>query len=145
MSSSYNISSSSDSDDDELLDLLEDDTDEQYLQKLFVQKQKRSRIYVHRDREGAHARLMKDYFDENPIWGPNIFRRRFQMRKELFTRIVNALEGHNEYFQTRVNAAGNKGFSPIQKCTVAIKQLAYGGPADHYDEYLRVAKTTAID
>ncbi|XP_042425671.1 uncharacterized protein LOC122013448 [Zingiber officinale] len=26
----------------------------------------------------------------------------------------------------------------------AIRQLAYGGPADHYDEYLRIAETTAI-
>ncbi|XP_057786725.1 uncharacterized protein LOC131004131 [Salvia miltiorrhiza] len=31
---------------------------------------------------------------------------------------------------------------PLQKYTNAIRQLAYGGPADHYDEYLQVSETT---
>ncbi|XP_057775380.1 uncharacterized protein LOC130994348 [Salvia miltiorrhiza] len=65
----------------------------------------------------------------------------FQMRKELFTRIVNALETHNTWFQQRPNATGKKDFTPLQKRTNAIRQLAYGGPADHYDEYLRVSET----
>ncbi|XP_042412896.1 uncharacterized protein LOC122001970 [Zingiber officinale] len=42
-----------------------------------------------------------------------------------------------------VDAAGKKGLSPLQKCTATIRQLTYGAPADHYDEYLRIAETTA--
>ncbi|XP_042380436.1 protein ALP1-like [Zingiber officinale] len=37
------------------------------------------------------------------------------------------------------------GLSPLQKCTAALRQLAYGAPADQSDEYLRFAETTAID
>ncbi|XP_057803396.1 uncharacterized protein LOC131018701 [Salvia miltiorrhiza] len=67
------------------------------------------------------------------------------MRKELFTRIVNALEAHNTWFQQRPDATGKKGFTPLQKCTNAIRQLAYGGPPDHYDEYLRISETTGYE
>lgn len=34
---------------------------------------------------------------------------------------------------------------PIQKITAAIRQLAYGTPADACDEYLRIAESTAIE
>ncbi|XP_042423324.1 uncharacterized protein LOC122010925 [Zingiber officinale] len=37
-----------------------------------------------------------------------------------------------------------KGLSPLQKCTAVIRQLAYGVPADHLDEYLRMSESTAI-
>ncbi|XP_073138593.1 uncharacterized protein [Henckelia pumila] len=37
-----------------------------------------------------------------------------------------------------------KGLSPLQKCTAAIRQLAYGAPADHYNEYLRIGEKTSI-
>ncbi|XP_073153847.1 uncharacterized protein [Henckelia pumila] len=38
-----------------------------------------------------------------------------------------------------------KGLTPLQKCTAAIRQLAYGGPADQLDEYLRMGETTALE
>ncbi|XP_057790335.1 uncharacterized protein LOC131007178 [Salvia miltiorrhiza] len=61
----------------------------------------------------------------------------------LFLHIVNALEV-DPYFQQRPDACGRFGFSPIQKCTAAIRQLAYGTVADCCDEYLRIGKTTAL-
>ncbi|KAI3681348.1 hypothetical protein L6452_36140 [Arctium lappa] len=67
------------------------------------------------------------------------------MQRDLFLRIVNRLESHYPYFQQRVDAIKKKGLSPIQKCVAAIRQLAYGTPPDHYDEYLRVAESTAIE
>lgn len=67
------------------------------------------------------------------------------MQRELFLRIVNMLENHYRYFQQRVDATGRKGLSSLQMCTTAIRQLACGAPADQYDEYLRVAETTAIE
>ncbi|XP_075483787.1 uncharacterized protein LOC142523941 [Primulina tabacum] len=66
------------------------------------------------------------------------------MRRELFFRIVNALDDRSPYFQQRDDAARRKGLSPLQKCTAAIRQLAYGVPADHLDEYLRMGESTAI-
>ncbi|XP_047978573.1 uncharacterized protein LOC125220448 [Salvia hispanica] len=43
------------------------------------------------------------------------------------------------------NASGRPGHSSIQKCTAAIRQLAYGGAADMFDEYLHIgeSETTA--
>ncbi|XP_074556855.1 protein ANTAGONIST OF LIKE HETEROCHROMATIN PROTEIN 1-like [Curcuma longa] len=66
------------------------------------------------------------------------------MRRELFLRIVNALQNHSAFFQHRDDAVRRKGLSPLQKCTAAIRQLAYGIPADHLDEYLRMGESTAI-
>ncbi|XP_056850925.1 uncharacterized protein LOC130505894 [Raphanus sativus] len=41
------------------------------------------------------------------------------------------------------DAVGRTGLSPLQKCTAAIRQLAYGSGADVVDEYYRLAETTA--
>ena len=67
------------------------------------------------------------------------------MRRELFVSIVDALEEHDEYFTWKRNAAGKLGFSPIQKATMAIRQLAYGVTSDLFDEYLRMAASTGIE
>ncbi|KAL6843209.1 hypothetical protein ACP4OV_026922 [Aristida adscensionis] len=104
-----------------------------------------SRRYVNRDREGAHAQLMADYFDENPLYSNTIFRRRFRMRRPVFVRIVNALGVWSPYFTQRVDCTGRLGLSPLQKCTAAIRMLAYGTAADMLDEYLKVAETTALE
>ncbi|KAE9081343.1 hypothetical protein PF007_g22700 [Phytophthora fragariae] len=66
------------------------------------------------------------------------------MRRALFLRIVNAIEGHDSYFQQRADATGKLGLSALQKCTAAIRQLAYGMPADAVDEYVRIAESNAI-
>jgi hypothetical protein len=37
------------------------------------------------------------------------------------------------------------GFSSLQKCTVAMRLLAYGASGDSADDYLRMDESTAID
>ncbi|XP_058725973.1 uncharacterized protein LOC131597284 [Vicia villosa] len=37
------------------------------------------------------------------------------------------------------------GLSPLQKCTSAIRMLAYGSSADIVDEYVRIGESTAIE
>ncbi|XP_057808904.1 uncharacterized protein LOC131023382 [Salvia miltiorrhiza] len=105
---------------------------------------RKKRTVVRRDREGGAERLHRDYFSVEPVYGPQIFRRRFRMSRELFLRIVNALEV-DPYFQQRPDAIGRLSFSPIQKCTAAVRQLAYGTAADCCDEYLRIGETTALE
>ncbi|XP_056842963.1 uncharacterized protein LOC130495572 [Raphanus sativus] len=65
------------------------------------------------------------------------------MNKPLFMRIVHHLSTEVPYFQPTHDAAGRSGLSPLQKCTAAIRQLAYGGAADTVDEYVRLGETTA--
>lgn len=43
------------------------------------------------------------------------------------------------------NTPGKVGLSPIQKCTAAIRQLAYGTSGDAQDEYVRIGESTALE
>ncbi|KAJ9538165.1 hypothetical protein OSB04_030898 [Centaurea solstitialis] len=64
------------------------------------------------------------------------------MTRRLFVRIVADLEREFDFFKQQWDARGVKGFSSLQKCTSAIRQLAYGSAADASDEYLRMSETT---
>ncbi|XP_042758223.1 uncharacterized protein LOC122194438 [Lactuca sativa] len=94
------------------------------------------RRYCDRERKRGEARLMKDYFVDNPTYGEENFLGRFRMRKPLFLRIVEVVTANDRYFQQRPDATGRQGLSPLQKCTGAMRVLAYGTSADAHDEYL---------
>ncbi|KAL0728821.1 hypothetical protein Bca4012_024914 [Brassica carinata] len=66
------------------------------------------------------------------------------MNKSLFLRIVERLGNEIPYFQQRRNGHGRNGLSTLQKCTSAIRSLAYGQAGDVNDEYLRLGASTAI-
>ena len=106
-------------------------------------KERKKRIFIERNREEGHIQLWNDYFSENPTYSTKFFRRRFRMNKELFLRIVHHLSTEILYFRPSEDATGRSSLSPLQKCTAAIRQLAYGGAADTVDEYIRLAETTA--
>lgn len=93
--------------------------------------------------EGA-KRLFDDYFSENPTYTDDQFRRRFRMSRLLFTKIATDIQNNNSYFVQKPDATGKLGLDGLQKCTAAIRQLAYGMPADAVDEYLRMGESTAI-
>ncbi|XP_048605393.1 uncharacterized protein LOC125582957 [Brassica napus] len=59
-------------------------------------------------------------------------------------RLVNCLSETFPFFQHRRDAIGRLGLSPLQKCTAALRMLAYGCAADAVDEYLRLGETTAL-
>uniref|UniRef100_A0A0D3API2 Myb-like domain-containing protein n=1 Tax=Brassica oleracea var. oleracea TaxID=109376 RepID=A0A0D3API2_BRAOL len=106
-------------------------------------KRAKKRIFIERNREEGHQKLSNDYFSDTPTYTPKLFRRRFRMNKSLFLRIVHRLSTEVLYFQPTEDATGRSSLSPLQKCTAAIRQLAYGGGADTVDEYVRLAETTA--
>nr|XP_043615987.1 uncharacterized protein LOC122587898 [Erigeron canadensis] len=93
-------------------------------------------------RAEAQENLMRDYFADQPTYTSRQFRQRFRMHKGLFLKIVGGMEREYRYFQQRVNAAGKLGFTALQKCTAAIRQLAYGATSDLLDEYLQMAERT---
>ena len=51
---------------------------------------------------------------------------------------------HDPYFECKTDALGKLGFSSYQKCTAAIRMLAYGIPGDLVDEYVRMSETTCL-
>ena len=67
------------------------------------------------------------------------------MSRELFLRIMNAVEAHDEYFVQKRNAANVLGLSCFQKVTTAMRILTYGVPADATDEYIRIGESTALE
>ncbi|XP_057804051.1 uncharacterized protein LOC131019521 [Salvia miltiorrhiza] len=97
------------------------------------------RRYIERRREIGHEGVFEQYFSEDPIYPPEYFRTRFRMRKPLFERIMNKLVATDRFFQQHPDAAGRLGMSPIQKCTAAMRVLAYDTSADLHDEYLRMS------
>ncbi|XP_057808756.1 uncharacterized protein LOC131023233 [Salvia miltiorrhiza] len=97
------------------------------------------RRYIERRREIGHEGVFEQYFSEDPIYPPEYFRTRFRMRKPLFERIMNKLVATDRFFQQHSDAAGHLGMSLIQKCTAAMRVLAYGTPVDLHDEYLRMS------
>ena len=101
------------------------------------------RQFVFRDRETHHQNLYNDYFSETPTYGPVKFRRRFRMRRELFIRIVDAVVQFDPWFEQKTDGLGRVGLSSLQKCTAAIRMLAYGMAADACDEYCRLGESTA--
>ena len=109
-----------------------------------TRRNRKKRCYIERGREEGHTRIWNDYFSDNPIYTDHQFRRRFRMRKELFLRIVNSLENHDSYFDNTVDGIGRSKISSLQKCTAAIRMLAYGMAGDAVDDYVRMAETTAI-
>lgn len=108
------------------------------------QHRRKSRRHMERNREAARVRLMADYFSENPVYNGKQFRRRFRMRRDLFLHIVQTLSDWSPFFHQRSDAFGKVGFSPLHKCTAAIRMLAYGTPADALDENLRMGESTIL-
>ncbi|XP_010696379.1 uncharacterized protein LOC104908905 [Beta vulgaris subsp. vulgaris] len=58
---------------------------------------------------------------------------------------MEVLITRNEFFKQRPAATGRLGASGLQKCTTAIRLLAYGTSADSVDDYLRISASLARD
>ena len=67
------------------------------------------------------------------------------MSRNLFLRIMNAVEEHDEYFIQKRNVANVLGLSCFQNVTAAMRMLSYGMAADMTDEYVRIAESTTLD
>ncbi|XP_024008877.1 putative nuclease HARBI1 [Eutrema salsugineum] len=133
--------------DDYLDDILDEKCDnmfDAFIARREAKKKKKKRAYIERERELGHNQLWNDYFTEDATYPSIVFRRRFRMNKPLFMRIVDRLSQEVPYFQQRRNATGRLGLSALQKCTTAIRMMAYGCAADAVDEYLRLGESTAI-
>ncbi|KAL4577102.1 hypothetical protein LXL04_013205 [Taraxacum kok-saghyz] len=124
-----------------VVEILEESEEEEGV----VNSQPMTRQPIPRDRVGAHNRLIAHYFAPNCDYPPSVFRRRFRMHKPLFLRILNDVTANSNYMQQRSDATGSRGFSELQKCAVAIRQLAYGSVSDSWDEYFQISARTALE
>jgi hypothetical protein len=97
-----------------------------------------------RERIEGHEKLMRSYFNENPIFPASYFRRRFRMSLNLFKHIATEVTKYDRFFEQRRNAAGELGHSTYQKVTAALRMLAYGIPTDLVDDHLAMGESTSI-
>ena len=68
-------------------ELLDDESDEdEKIIKLFTGEtsQCKRRRYINCNHLAGHKLLYDDYFAEEPVYPPKVFRRRFRMRRSLF-------------------------------------------------------------
>nr|XP_043625592.1 uncharacterized protein LOC122597016 [Erigeron canadensis] len=87
-------------------------------------------------------------FVNDPMFEDDVLRTRYRMSKRLFLKIVEDITTSFSWFQDSVNVAGIRGFSLIQKCTCALRQLEYDNLADladNYDEGLSFSTRTPHD
>lgn len=98
-----------------------------------------------RNRELAHSKLMNLYFKGDSNRVHKKFRRRYRMRRNLFLRITEDIQAHDPYFVQKRDATGRLGISTTVKVTAAMRQLAYGLPADALDEILDIGESTALE
>ncbi|XP_048446619.1 uncharacterized protein LOC125480169 [Pyrus x bretschneideri] len=81
----------------------------------------------------------------SPRYPAHNFRRRFQMRGELFESILNAVINHDHYFARKIDVVGQQSILPHQKLTSAFQMLANECSADSTDEYCRLVEITATE
>jgi hypothetical protein len=103
------------------------------------------RRYVYREREACDERLYHDYFAEDSTFNAFKFPCRFRMWKDLFLHIVHEVCASDPWFIQNCDGMGRLGLSLLQKCTAAIRMLAYGIPTDATDEYCQMGESTAIE
>ncbi|XP_071728883.1 uncharacterized protein [Rutidosis leptorrhynchoides] len=143
---SYLLASDSDSEDVRVIQLIQELDEECEVES--VSRIPRVRGYIPRDRESAVQRLWNDYFADAPIYPAKKFKRRFRMPINLFLRIAqgittligNYIPEHFDFFRERNDALGRQSFTTLQKCTSAIRHLAYGLSPNALDEYLHMSK-----
>jgi hypothetical protein len=104
-----------------------------------------SRRYVYQEREACHERLYQDYFAKDPTYDALKFCRCFRMRRQLFFYIVEQVCTFDPWFIQKRDALGRLGLFSLQKCTIAIRMLAYGIPADTTVEYCCTGESTALE
>ncbi|XP_052621283.1 uncharacterized protein LOC111913586 [Lactuca sativa] len=97
---------------------------------------------LNKNREEGHEHLYRNYFADNCVYESKDFKIRLRLSKNVFLRIVNALESMN-FFQLRYDARGRRGFKVLQKCVVAIRLMAMDESPDTMDNYMRISKRTA--
>lgn len=100
--------------------------------------------YIRRQQEEAHAKLMTNYFVERPVFPERYFRRRFRMSIDLFKHIAESVKLHDNFFKQKGICTGDLGHSTYQKVTSALRQLAYGIPADLVDDHLAMSESQSI-
>jgi hypothetical protein len=98
-----------------------------------------------RNWENGHVQLYVDYFHPKTALYQNYFRWCFRMSRKLFGQIIEGVRLHDPYYRCKPDATGKLGFFSYQKCSAAIRMLAYKVASDLVDEYMHMSDSTCIE
>ncbi|VAH58613.1 unnamed protein product [Triticum turgidum subsp. durum] len=99
---------------------------------------------LNRNRVHDHLTLMDDYFTLDVLFVDNFYQS-FRMHKNVFDRLYHDIQSFEDYFILKKDGMGRIGFCGYQKCTAALRMLAYGTTANSWNEYLRMSESTCGD
>jgi hypothetical protein len=103
------------------------------------------RQVVPRNISSGNSHIVVDCFADPSIYNAKKFRRSFRMSTELFLRVLDGVEAHNDYFKKKPNASGLLGATVLQKVFELFCILAYDVPTDSVDEVVRIAESTMLE
>jgi hypothetical protein len=69
----------------------------------------------------------------------------FPINEETFMNIVFGVWEYDDYFMCKPDCTGLYGFSSVQKCTTALRCIAYGASCDTYEDYLHIDESTCFE
>jgi hypothetical protein len=58
-------------------------------------------------------------------------------------KIVQSVREYDDYFKYKKDCTGKWGSTSVQKCTAALRCVAYGSPPGTSVDYLRMAESTS--
>ena len=67
------------------------------------------------------------------------------MQPWVFDRMMHDVANYDPYFVQGRDTTGRVGLSTEQKLTCVMRQLAYGVTTNFFDDYMDIAKSTAIE
>lgn len=123
--------------------LLESTTEEEGKAKRRPGSRPGKRPNLHRGFDEVAARLQRQYLGSDPVYDAEMFRRRYRVSRDIYSRVHDAIVGHDSYFVQKSNCCGKHGIASHVKITAALRILAYGLPPDAIDDYLCMSSTTA--
>ncbi|XP_026417367.1 uncharacterized protein LOC113312849 [Papaver somniferum] len=97
---------------------------------------------VNRCRVDADVKMMQDYFNPNCRYGPERFKGRHGLPRELFLKILPQICAKDPDFFQRRDACNIPGHSPHMKMLAVMKHLTKGVVADSLDDYTQMAAAT---
>jgi hypothetical protein len=96
---------------------------------------------LERDFVGAYNKLISHYFSgTDSLYNEQQFERRFRMKRSIFNRLWDALNGCDPFIQ-KFDAAKKPGVHPLCRFVACLRILCYGNAADSCDEYLQISES----
>lgn len=98
---------------------------------------------IERHREKKVIRMFTNYFRADPTYPAHVFDRRFPISRAIFTDKCDTLQSKVDFFKTRKDLIRKVGLHVFQKCTSAMRQLAYGTCSNAIKDYVQIRDITA--